>query len=93
MAFFLPIERLAVRYAIMVIVITMALVWPGKNDWLTRRFTPLLLGVYFVHPLLIGLSKQSDWTDQYILPYAVTIFIASAFTVWAMQKTILKRFV
>ena len=92
-AYFLPIERMAVRYAIMVIVITIALVWPGKNDWLTRRLTPLLLGVYLVHPLLIRLSKQSDWSDQYVLPYAVAIFIASAFTVWAMRKTVLKRFV
>jgi fucose 4-O-acetylase-like acetyltransferase len=91
-AMILPIELFPVRYAISAILITGALAWPGKSDWLTTTMTPILLGVYLIHPLVIRITKRSDVFDDYIAIYAATVFVLSAIAVWLMRKTRLARF-
>lgn len=81
-----------VRYAVSAILVMAAVARPGTADWLTDAMTPLLFGIYLVHPLVIWVTKRSDVFDSYIAPYAVGVLVLSAVTVWCVRKTPLNRF-
>ena len=41
------------RYAVSLALVSLFCLWPGPTDALSRRLTPLLFGVYLIHPLLL----------------------------------------
>ncbi len=87
-----PLHYMVLRYAVMVIVISGAIVCPGREDTLTRLSIPLMFGVYLIHPLIVEILYRFDVLHRHILLYALVVFVLSNLAIWTMQRTKLRRF-
>jgi surface polysaccharide O-acyltransferase-like enzyme len=73
-----------------------AALWlPNRGDRWIRRITPLMLGVYILHPAVYRLAVEpvlgaADLTDVRWLRVALT-FPATLLVVWGMRRTWLRR--
>jgi surface polysaccharide O-acyltransferase-like enzyme len=80
------------RYAFSVLLVVAALTWAGKADPLSKYVAPLLFGIYLVHPIIEkGLAKLPYIGDsQYLF---LLDFVVTAFVVYGLKRTPLRRFV
>jgi surface polysaccharide O-acyltransferase-like enzyme len=85
-----PTREAAYRYGMWALLVCAALGRPGRIDPLTQALSPLLLGVYLVHPLLIRLLGGRHlqlWGD---VPCALFFFALSLAAVAGMRRTPLR---
>lgn len=88
----LDLPFVLVRYSAALTLVGAALVWRGKMDRICTIVSPLLLGVYLVHPLVVRLFKSFVWLDGHIFLYSGIVFVISCGVIWVMQRTPLRRF-
>ncbi len=81
---------LATRYALSLSLVCLAFLWPGRADPLSQRATPLLLGVYLSHPLIVRVYQATHWPEPPLALYALLIFAVSAALVVLLRRTPLK---
>ena len=66
---------------------------PAKPDALSRRLTPLLFGVYLMHPLLMRLYQAAHLPELPVGVLGVVVFLAAAVLVELLRRSPLKRLV
>ena len=81
------------RYCVSLSLVFVVFLVPGKPDALSKFFSPLLFGIYLVHPLidhrvLVKLPFLEHSQFLFIVDFVVT-----ALVVRAMKFTPLKRFI
>jgi hypothetical protein len=64
----------------------------GKSDWITRNVPPLLFGVYLVHRLVARYAGRIPVLGDSEYLFLVD-FLLTAFIVWVLRKTPLRRVV
>jgi hypothetical protein len=78
------------RYALSMALVGLACLWPGAADPLSKRLTPLLLGVYLVHPLLLRAYLASHLPQPPLPLFAALLFCAAAAAVALLQRSPLR---
>jgi surface polysaccharide O-acyltransferase-like enzyme len=81
------------RYAVSMALVASFFLWPGKADALSRRLTPLLFGVYLVHPLLMRIYQAAHLPELPVALLGVVIFAVAALLVELLRRSPLKRLV
>jgi surface polysaccharide O-acyltransferase-like enzyme len=81
---------MATRYAISLLLVGLSFIWPGRADPLSQRATPLLLGVYLSHPLVVRIYQATHWPEPPLALYALLVFAVSALIVVVLRRTPLK---
>lgn len=89
----LPVPEMDRRYAVSMALVALFFLWPGKADALSRRLTPLLFGVYLVHPLLVRVYQGAHLPSLPIAALGVLIFVVAALLVEGLRRSPLKRLV
>lgn len=82
----------AYTYGIAVPVMVAALSWPGEVDRLTGLLAPLTLGIYLVHPMIIGVLNRLAFFRYGIAGELkfVAVFCVSAGVIYLIRLTKLK---
>jgi surface polysaccharide O-acyltransferase-like enzyme len=93
LSLFLPVPEMAPRYALSLGLVSLAFVWPGRTDPISRRLTPLLFGIYLSHPLILRLYQAAHLPTLPVAGLAALVFGAAALLVLALQRTPLRRLV
>lgn len=81
------------RYAVSMALVCLLVLWPGASDALSRRLTPLLFGVYLVHPLLLRAYQAAHLPSLPLTVLGVVIFAAAALVVELLRRSPLARLV
>jgi surface polysaccharide O-acyltransferase-like enzyme len=81
------------RYAVSMGLVSLLLCWPGTADAFSRRLTPLLFGVYLMHPLVVRLYQAAHLPELPTALLGVVIFMVSALLVEALRRSPLRRLV
>jgi probable poly-beta-1,6-N-acetyl-D-glucosamine export protein len=81
------------RYAVSMALVGLAFVWPGAPDPVSQRLTPLLLGVYLVHPLIVRVYQALHLPVPPTAVFAALVFGVSALLVSALQRSRLRLLV
>jgi surface polysaccharide O-acyltransferase-like enzyme len=89
----LPVPEMVSRYAVSLGLVSLAFVWPGRGDPLSRRVTPLLFGIYLIHPLILRLYQAAHLPVLPVAWFAALVFVTSALLVLGLQRTPLRRLV
>jgi fucose 4-O-acetylase-like acetyltransferase len=87
------VPELVRRYAVSMALVGLACVWPGVPDPVSQRLTPLLLGVYLVHPLIVRVYLSLHLPVLPTAVFAALVFSASALLVAALQRSRLRLLV
>jgi surface polysaccharide O-acyltransferase-like enzyme len=89
----LAVPEMLVRYAVSMALVTLAFVWPGRADALSQKLTPLLFGIYLIHPLIVRVYQGVHLPSMPVALLAVLVFAAAAGVVALMRRTPLRRLV
>jgi surface polysaccharide O-acyltransferase-like enzyme len=81
------------RYAVSMALVSLFFLWPGKADALSRRLTPLLFGVYLMHPLLMRVYQGAHLPELPVALLGLVVFVVAALLVDLLRRTPLKRLV
>jgi surface polysaccharide O-acyltransferase-like enzyme len=81
------------RYAVSMALVALFFLWPGKADALSRRLTPLLFGVYLIHPLLMRLYQAAHLPELPVAMLGVAVFAVAALLVEMLRRSPLRRLV
>jgi len=91
----LDIHSMALRYSIMVVFVSAAFTWPGRSNRLLRYLTPLLFGIYLIHPAIIELTRYFHplWhvCEQNGFIATIVVFILSALLTHGIRRTPLRK--
>jgi surface polysaccharide O-acyltransferase-like enzyme len=93
LSLFFPVPEGVARYAASLGLVSVAFVWPGPSDPLSRRVTPLLFGIYLIHPLILRLYQAAHLPILPVAWFAALVFGTSALLVLGLQRTPLRRLV
>lgn len=89
----LPVSEMGRRYAISMALVAAFFTWPGSSDALSRRLTPLLFGVYLVHPLVLRLYQAAHLPELQPALLGVLLFATAALLVELLRRTPLRSLV
>lgn len=89
----LGVPEMWVRYAVAMSLVSLAFVWPGRPDALSQRLTPLLFGVYLVHPLIVRVYQAAHLPVVPVPLLAALVFCASALLVVLLRRSPFRRLV
>jgi surface polysaccharide O-acyltransferase-like enzyme len=89
----LTVPEVVTRYATSLGVLGLAFMWPGQADGVSQRLTPLLFGIYLVHPLILRMYLASHLPIPPVTPFAALVFVAAALVVVGLRRTPLRRLV
>ncbi|HVZ34579.1 MAG TPA: acyltransferase family protein, partial [Polyangiaceae bacterium] len=92
-ALFLPIPDMVRRYALSMLIVGAAFVWPGGVDPFSQRVAPLLFGVYLSHPMLERIYQGLHLPELGIAPFAALVFFASCVLVVVFRRGPLRHLV
>jgi surface polysaccharide O-acyltransferase-like enzyme len=81
------------RYAVSMALVSLFFLWPGKSDAISKRFTPLLFGIYLTHPLLVRTYQAAHLPQLPTALLGLLVFLAAALFVEVLRKTPLARLV
>jgi surface polysaccharide O-acyltransferase-like enzyme len=81
------------RYAVSMALLSLFFLWPGQSDTISKRFTPLLFGIYLVHPLLVRTYQAAHLPQLPTALLGLVVFLAAALFVELLRKTPLARLV
>jgi surface polysaccharide O-acyltransferase-like enzyme len=81
------------RYAVSLALVSLFFLWPGRTDALSRRLTPLLFGVYLIHPLLVRAYQGVHLPDVPTPVLGVAVFVVAALLVEGLRRSPLRRLV
>jgi surface polysaccharide O-acyltransferase-like enzyme len=84
---------MARRYAVSMALVSLFFLWPGKADALSKRFTPLLFGIYLTHPLLVRAYQAAHLPQLPTALLGLLFFIGAALFVEVLRHSPLKRLV
>jgi surface polysaccharide O-acyltransferase-like enzyme len=93
LSLFFPVPEMVARYAMSLGLVSLAFVWPGRIDPISRRLTPLLFGIYLIHPLILRLYYAAHLPILPVAWFAALVFAVAALLVLALQRTPLRRLV
>lgn len=89
----LTVPEMDRRYAVSMALVCAFLLWPGKADALSRRLTPLLFGVYLMHPLLVRLYQGAHLPSLPVPVLGILVFVVAAVVVELVRRSPLERLV
>lgn len=81
------------RYAVTMALVSLFFLWPGSADRLSKRMTPLLFGIYLVHPFLVRAYQAAHLPALHSALLGLVIFIAAALVVEGLRRSPLRRLV
>jgi len=81
------------RYAVSMALVGLFFLLPGKADALSRRLTPLLFGMYLIHPLLVRVYQGAHLPGVPVALLGVLVFLSAALLVELLRRSPLKRLV
>jgi surface polysaccharide O-acyltransferase-like enzyme len=81
------------RYAVSLALVSLSCRWPGPADALSRRLTPLLFGVYLIHPLLLRAYQGVHLLEIPTPVLGVVVFVVAVLVVEALRQSPLRRLV
>ena len=81
------------RYLLSLAVVSAAFIWPGKSDRFSQRLTPLLFGVYLLHPLLVRIYQAIHPPELPLVLLTTVVFAAAAAGVLLIGRTRFRRLV
>jgi surface polysaccharide O-acyltransferase-like enzyme len=81
------------RYAVSLALVSLFFLWPGPTDALSRRLTPLLFGVYLIHPLLLRAYQGGHLPEVPTPVLGVAVFAVAALLVEGLRRSPLRRLV
>jgi surface polysaccharide O-acyltransferase-like enzyme len=81
------------RYAVSLALVSLSCLWPGPTDALSRRLTPLLFGVYLIHPLLLRAYQGVHLPEIPTPVLGVAVFVVAALVVEGLRQSPLRRLV
>lgn len=81
------------RYAVSMALVSVFFLWPGKADAVSKRFTPLLFGIYLAHPLLVRAYQAAHLPQLPTALLGVLVFLGAASFVEVLRRTPLARLV
>lgn len=89
----LEVPEMLVRYAVAMALVTLACVWPGRADALSQKLTPLLFGIYLIHPLLVRVYQAAHLPVMSVPLLAFLVFAAAAVLVALLRRSPFRRLV
>lgn len=78
------------RYAVSLALVSLFFLWPGPTDVLSRRLTPLLFGVYLIHPLLVRAYQGVHLPEVPTPVLGVAVFVVAALLVEGLRRSPLR---
>lgn len=81
------------RYAISLALVSAFFLWPGPSDAFSRRLTPLLFGVYLIHPLLVRAYQGVHLPEVPTPLLGIAVFAVAALLVEGLRRSPLRRLV
>jgi surface polysaccharide O-acyltransferase-like enzyme len=84
---------MARRYAVSMALVSLFFLWPGKADVVSKRFTPLLFGIYLTHPLLVRTYQAAHLPQLPTALLGILVFGAAALFTEGLRRSPLKRLV
>lgn len=89
----LGIPEMLVRYAVSMALVTLAFVWPGRADALSQKLTPLLFGIYLIHPLIVRVYQAVHLPVMPVPVLTLLVFGVSAVLVAVLRRSPFRRLV
>lgn len=90
---FQPEIEMLRRYLVSLAVVTLAFIWPGEPDRFSVRLTPLLFGIYLVHPLFVRVYQAVHLPEVPLSILTAVVFAVTAVTVYLLGRTRLRALV
>jgi surface polysaccharide O-acyltransferase-like enzyme len=85
--------EVARRYAVSMALVSLFFLWPGKADAVSKRFTPLLFGIYLTHPLLVRVYQAAHLPALPTALGGLLVFGAAALFTEGLRRSPLQRLV
>jgi len=92
-AYFEPQIEMLRRYMVSLALVSLAFVWPGNSDRFSQRLTPLLFGVYLVHPFFVRVYQALHLPRIPLVILTVMVFGLAVGVVLLLGRTRLRRLV
>jgi surface polysaccharide O-acyltransferase-like enzyme len=89
-AHFAPEIEMLRRYLVSLALVTLAFIWPGDTDRFSQRLTPLLFGIYLVHPLLVRIYQAAHLPELPLIVLTALVFAAAALSVALLSRSRLR---
>lgn len=89
----LGVPEMVARYAVSTALVTLVFVWPGRADAVSQKLTPLLFGIYLIHPLIVRVYQAAHLPALPVSLLAALVFLAAAVLVAMLRRTPLRSLV
>jgi surface polysaccharide O-acyltransferase-like enzyme len=93
LAFAGVVPEMVRRYGVSLLLISLAFLWPGRSEPFSQRLSPLLLGIYLSHPLLVRAYQAAHLPALPAALFAALIFAAAAALVAVLRRGPLRALV
>jgi surface polysaccharide O-acyltransferase-like enzyme len=87
------VPEMVIRYCVSMALVALAFVWPGRGDALSQKLTPLLFGIYLIHPLLVRVYQAAHLPSMPVAVMALLVFAVAAVLVAVLRRSPLRRLV